>query len=788
MSAGQECVGCTGTGNFTQSGGTNVVGTLFLSNNPISAGGSGTYSLSGSGLLSAGQEYIGYSGTGNFTQSGGTNAVGTLFLGVGVPVNGSGTYSLSGSGLLSAGQEYVGFVNGTGNFTQSGGTNAVGALYLGASSGTYSLNGGMLITSSLSYGWANTPFNFGGGTLQADSSFTTALPMTLTGSGGDATVDTAGYTVILGGSISGPGGLTKTDSGTLVLAAANTYSGDTLISGGTLQLTNALALQNSTFNTSGSGSMNFSDLGAATLGGLSGSGNLALINTANAAVALTTGGNNATTIYSGMLSGTGSLNKTGSGALVLTGYNTYTGGTTVAGGILQFNGDSTVPSGGTIAIQSGAAVALAQTGNYSTVTGWLGSGQITPDSAGALALIADSSEGINMGGYASLSLGASGNVTYSGTLTPSGSTYNLGGGGGTLTFTPAMTGATSLNVSGPGVVALTGSNTYGGLTTISGGTLQLGSGGTTGSIDATSGVTDNSVLAFNRSDSVTFAPAVSGSGSLTQMGPGTVALTGSNTYTGGTAISGGTLQLGDGANINGSVAGNIVNSAHLTFANPSAQSFTGTISGSGGLTKTAAGVLILAGSNLYSGGTEVDNGTLAAANGSNGSATGSGNVTISGGTLASGAAGGSISGGVLPGSAASTIAPGGIGSVGDLTIGSLITASNMTLNFDLTTPEGSGDLLTIINGLTVAPNTAITFGTNPNTVGEYRLIGGNFGTPVLSYFVLPVAPMGMAYSLSTTVDPGFIDLTVVPEPSTFALLGAGAIGLLGYAWRRRQRA
>ena len=55
-----------------------------------------------------------------------------------------------------------------------------------------------------------------------------------------------------------------------------------------------------------------------------------------------------------------------------------------------------------------------------------------------------------MGSYASLSLGASGNVTYSGTLTPSGSTYNLGGGGGTLTFTPAMTGATSLNVSGPG--------------------------------------------------------------------------------------------------------------------------------------------------------------------------------------------------------------------------------------------------------------------------------------------------------------------------------------------------
>ena len=46
-----------------------------------------------------------------------------------------------------------------------------------------------------------------------------------------------------------------------------------------------------------------------------------------------------------------------------------------------------------------------------------------------------------MGSYGSLSLGASGNVTYSGILTPSGTTYNLGGGGGTLTFTPAITGA-----------------------------------------------------------------------------------------------------------------------------------------------------------------------------------------------------------------------------------------------------------------------------------------------------------------------------------------------------------
>ena len=203
--------------------------------------------------------------------------------------------------------------------------------------------------------------------------------------------------------------------------------------------------------------------------------------------------------------------------------------------------------------------------------------------------------------------------------------------------------------------------------------------------------------------------------------------------------------------------------ALTTGGNNANTTYSGTLSGSGGLTKVGAGVLILAGSNLYSGGTEVENGTLVAANGANGSATGSGNVTVSGGTLASDPTnGGSISGGVQAGCNASVIAPGGVGSVGSLTIGGLTTASNMTLNFDLAAPGGSGDLLTIINGLTVAQNTAITFGTNPTTVGEYRLIGGNFGTPPLGYFILPSAPTGMAYSLSTTEDPGFIDLDVAP--------------------------
>jgi hypothetical protein len=105
----------------------------------------------------------------------------------------------------------------------------------------------------------------------------------------------------------------------------------------------------------------------------------------------------------------------------------------------------------------------------------------------------------------------------------------------------------------------------------------------------------------------------------------------------------------------------------------------------------------------------------------------------------------------------------------------------------LTTPGGSGDLLLITNGLTLAPHTAITFGTNPTILGNYRLIGYGSLTGDLSDFDLPTAPPGERYWLSTTVDPGYIDL-VVPEPSTLVLLGIAAVGLLAYVSRRRAAA
>ena len=97
------------------------------------------------------------------------------------------------------------------------------------------------------------------------------------------------------------------------------------------------------------------------------------------------------------------------------------------------------------------------------------------------------------------------------------------------------------------MLTLTGSNTYTGATTITAGTLQIGSGGAAGSISSTAAVTDNGTLAFNLSSSTTFTNAVNGSGSLMQMAPTMLCLTGNSTYSGSTTIAGGgTLQIGNG--------------------------------------------------------------------------------------------------------------------------------------------------------------------------------------------------------------------------------------------------
>ncbi|HEY2881390.1 MAG TPA: autotransporter-associated beta strand repeat-containing protein, partial [Pirellulales bacterium] len=154
---------------------------------------------------------------------------------------------------------------------------------------------------------------------------------------------TDSYTLPAANTMSGIGSLTQGGSGTLILANPNTFTGDTKITAGTLQLAKSLALQNSTLDHSGTAtSFSFGTLTTATLGGLKGSQSLALTNTAAANVTLTVGKNGLSTTYSGVLSGGGSLAKIGTGTLILAGANSYIGATQINQGVLQLGASNRI--------------------------------------------------------------------------------------------------------------------------------------------------------------------------------------------------------------------------------------------------------------------------------------------------------------------------------------------------------------------------------------------------------------------------------------------------------------
>jgi autotransporter-associated beta strand protein len=120
--------------------------------------------------------------------------------------------------------------------------------------------------------------------------------------------------------VSGSGSLVQNGSGILTLSAANTYSNLTIINSGQLVLANVSAAQNSTVSNNVANGLGFdSSITATTIGGLAGNGDITLNNVASAVVTLTAGGNNTTTTYGGSLGGSGSLSKTGTNTLTLSG-------------------------------------------------------------------------------------------------------------------------------------------------------------------------------------------------------------------------------------------------------------------------------------------------------------------------------------------------------------------------------------------------------------------------------------------------------------------------------------
>ena len=207
--------------------------------------------------------------------------------------------------------------------------------------------------------------------------------------------------------------------------------------------------------------------------------------------------------------------------------------------------------------------------------------------------------------------------------------------GGTATPTTPLTGLVPVAKKGAGTLVVDQATAFAaGTVYVEEGTLQVGSGGTSGLVGAPVAITVSSgaTIAVNRSDDYggPFANQIGGGGGVTVNG-GRLVLTGSSSYTGGTLVAGGTLAIGDGGTT-GWVPGPIVNQGTVVISRSGSVTFSGTISGSGGVVKAGPGSLTLSGSNTYAGPTRIEGGVLRlTADGQTGSGT---IVPVAGGTLA----------------------------------------------------------------------------------------------------------------------------------------------------------
>jgi autotransporter-associated beta strand protein len=137
-------------------------------------------------------------------------------------------------------------------------------------------------------------------------------------------------------------------------------------------------------------------------------------------------------------------------------------------------------------------------------------------------------------------------VTSSPSLSLSGTNYPFDTNGNTVTQSGQVTGAGGIYKTGNGSLILTNSiNSYTGRTTISAGTLQVGDGTTSGNIPSATAIVDNAALVYDNVDNQTYAGTISGSGALVKLGAGNLVLsgTGTNTYTGGTLVTKGILEI-----------------------------------------------------------------------------------------------------------------------------------------------------------------------------------------------------------------------------------------------------
>ena len=409
-------------------------------------------------------------------------------------------------------------ISGTGNVVQTGS----GSLKLASTSNSYSggtslqsgtvefVSGGLASTGNITFA--------GNSTLKWSTSVTTDLSSRLViNNGVTATLDLGANNVTFASGIgsSGSGAVTKAGSGALTFAAANSYTGTTTVTAGSLNVT-------SSNGTVGNVAINTGTTVSFVSGGLGGSGTITLSGTStlqwssgntddiSSRLVISSGatstfniGSNNVTLSTGFGgSGTGKVVKSGSGTLTLTGSNSYTGGTTITGGTVEFASGG-LSSSGTIKFTSSATLRWL-TGNTTDI-----SSRYSSDS------------GVNI----TIDVGSN-NVSFGSGIVVLGS------------FTKQGSGTLSLGSS---------LNSSSGTATISAGTLQIGTGGTSGSLGFST-IVNNASLVFKRSDFQIISALISGTGSVTTTGTGELELSNtSNSYSGGTNIQSGQLDFWHGA-------------------------------------------------------------------------------------------------------------------------------------------------------------------------------------------------------------------------------------------------
>ncbi|HYO26183.1 MAG TPA: autotransporter-associated beta strand repeat-containing protein, partial [Lacipirellulaceae bacterium] len=412
-------------------------------------------------------------------------------------------------------------LQGTGTLTKRG----AGTLVLSATNdhgGVVAAGGVLSVVDDLQLGAPAAPLGLAGGALRLTTSGASSIARVTTLSGASTIEVSQGSGVVtLGQAIGGGGSITKAGAGTLILAAANTYTGGTTVSAGTLRISHPLALQNSTVTLNG-GTLDLNSL-AASVGGLAGTGAVDL-----RGQVLTLGGSNQNSTFAGNIvssTGVASVEKVGSGTVNLSGANTYTGGTVLRGGALGITTDANI---------GGSTSAVTFAGGLLRING------TTLSSMGSHAVNWSTFDG----------------------------GFDVDSAGHAFTVSQAIGGSGAMIKRGAGRLVLSNtSNSYTGGTRLEGGAVEISSlsniGGTSSAITFAGGIlrTTASAVASLAANNVNWSTfdggfdvsnsgsmlvltnPIGGSGSLTKLGAGTLRMDVANSYTGDTRLNAGTLVV-----------------------------------------------------------------------------------------------------------------------------------------------------------------------------------------------------------------------------------------------------